>query len=79
MWKGLQKCGHETGLHVRSLKFPWLVLPDVEDVQHDILQTWGLILKISSYNDTQKMKILRISRQSAHKGGKVVIPTHRDP
>jgi len=54
--KGLQKCGHETGLHVHSLKFPWLVLPDADDVQHDILQTWELILKILSYHDIQKMQ-----------------------
>ena len=79
MLKGLEKCGHETGLHVRSLKFPWLVLPDVEGVQHGILQTRELILKISSYRDIQKMKTLRFSRQSAREGDKVVSLTHRAP
>jgi len=43
--KGLQKCGHGTGLHERSLKFLWLDMPDAGDVQQDILQTWELILK----------------------------------
>ena len=75
MMKGLQKCGHETGLLVRSLRFPCLVVPDADE--HDILQTWELILKISSYHDIQKIKILRISRQSTHEGGKVFSPTHR--
>jgi len=77
--KGLQKYGHETGLLVRSLRFSCLVVPDADDVQHDILQTWELILKISSYHDIQKMEFLRISGQSAHEGGKVVSPTHRAP
>ena len=48
MLKGLQKYGQEAGLFVRSLKFPCLVVPDADDVQHDILQAWELILKISS-------------------------------
>jgi hypothetical protein len=64
---------------VRSFKFPCLVVPDAEDVQHDILQTWELILEISSYHDIQKMKILRNSRKSTHEGGEVVSPTHRAP
>jgi hypothetical protein len=79
MVKGLRKCGHETGLLVRSLRFPCLVVPNAEDVQHDSLQTCKLILKISSYHDIKKMKILRISRQSTLEGGKVFSPTHRAP
>jgi hypothetical protein len=75
--KGLQKYEHETALLVRSLRFPCRVVPDFEGVQHDILQTWQLIMNISSYHDLQKMKILRTSGQSEHEGGKVVSPTHR--
>jgi hypothetical protein len=79
MMKGLQNCGHETGLLVRSVRFPCLVVPGADDVQHDVLQTWELILKISIYHDIQKMKILRISRKSTHEGGKVFNPTHQAP
>jgi hypothetical protein len=77
--KVLQKYGHETGLLVSSLRFSCLVVSDADVVHHDIPQTWELILKISSYNDIQKMEFLRISRQLVHEGGKVVSPKHRAP